>query len=98
MRVAIVGFGTEGKASCAYYLAKGDEVTVCDQNSELSAPEGASTQLGVDYLKDLDRFDVIVRTAGMHPDIILEQNPDVGSKITTQLNEFLQVCPTRNVI
>ena len=88
----------EGQASCEYFLGKGDEVTVCDQNSELKLPKGVSTQLGPDYLSDLDQFDLIVRTPGIHPDLILDKNPQVGSKITTQINEFLRVCPTRNVI
>jgi UDP-N-acetylmuramoylalanine--D-glutamate ligase len=98
MNVAIVGFGTEGRSTCEYYLRKGDEVTVCDQNPELQVPEGAKARLGTDYLKDLNQFDIIVRTAGMHPDTILRENPDVGSKITTHINEFLRICPTQHVI
>ena len=98
MKVAIVGYGMEGKASCDYFLVKGADVTVCDKNTDTTVPDGAKTKLGSDYLEDLDQFDVIVRTPGMHPDLILEKNPDVGSKITTQINEFLRVCPTRNVI
>jgi UDP-N-acetylmuramoylalanine--D-glutamate ligase len=98
MKVAIVGLGIEGRSALSYWLEKGAEVTVCDKNRDIELPHGVEKQLGDDYLKDLNRFDVIVRTVGMHPKVILEANPDVGEKITTNLNEFLRVCPTKNVI
>ena len=98
MKVALVGFGIEGQSALPYWLGKGAEVTVCDRKEDIDVPPGTSTQLGEGYLKDLDRFDKIVRTVGMHPKIILEANPGVEDKITTNLDEFLQVCPTKNVI
>lgn len=81
-----------------YWLEKGADVTVCDQNPEIELPDGVKRQLGSDYLNNLGRFDVIVRTVGMHPKIILEKNPGVKDKITTNLDEFLRVCPTKNII
>lgn len=98
MKVAIVGFGVEGRSALGYWLEQGADVTVCDQNPKADVPEGVKQQLGMDYLHDLGRFDVIVRTVGMHPKVILEKNPGVADKITTNLNEFLRVCPTKNVI
>lgn len=98
MKVAIIGFGIEGKSALSYWLEQGADVTVCDQNPSLDIPEGVKRQLGMDYLLNLDRFDVIVRTVGMHPRVILEKNPGVHAKITTNINEFLRVCPTKNVI
>lgn len=98
MKVAIVGFEVEGKSALQYWLDKGADVTVCDQDPDKVVPEGIPTQLGTGYLDNLDRFDIIVRTVGMHPRKILEKNPGVADKITTNLDEFLKVCPTRNVI
>jgi UDP-N-acetylmuramoylalanine--D-glutamate ligase len=98
MKVAIVGFGLEGHSALPYWMEKGAEVTVCDQNPQIEVPEGVKRQLGADYLDNLDRFDVIVRTVGMHPKVILEKNPGVQDKITTNINEFLRTCPTKNVI
>lgn len=98
MKVAIVGFGIEGRSALPYWLERGADVTVCDKNEGAEVPPGVKTQLGADYLKDLGRFDVIVRTVGMHPKIILAENPGVKDKITTNINEFLRVCPTKNVI
>lgn len=99
MKVALVGYGAvEGPSALQYWLGQGAEVTICDQNSELNISPGVEKQLGPGYLDDLDRFDVILRTPGMHPRIILEKNPNVTDKITTTLNEFLRVSPTQNII
>lgn len=98
MKVAILGYDTEGKVSYTYFAARGDEVTICDQKTDVAVPEGVDAVLGDTYLNDLDRFDLIVRTAGMPPHVILDKNPDVANKITTQVNEFLRVCPTKNII
>jgi UDP-N-acetylmuramoylalanine--D-glutamate ligase len=98
MKVAIVGFETEGKLSYEYWRAKGAEITICDQNPDKEIPDGVATQLGDGYLQSLDRFDVIVRTAGLNPNLIMAANAGVEAKITTAINEFLRVCPTQNVI
>ncbi|HSX34394.1 MAG TPA: UDP-N-acetylmuramoyl-L-alanine--D-glutamate ligase [Candidatus Saccharimonadales bacterium] len=99
MNVAIVGYGAvEGKSALAYWQAQGAEVTVCDKNEHVVVPPGVPTQLGAGYLHDLGRFDLIVRNAGLHPKIILAENPRVEGKITTIVDEFLRVCPTKNTI
>jgi UDP-N-acetylmuramoylalanine--D-glutamate ligase len=98
MKVALLGFDVEGRANYEYYRASGDEITVCDRNSSVEVPAGVETQLGDGYLDNLDRFDLLVRTPGLHPHDILAKNPDVAPKITTGTNEFFKACPTRNVI
>ena len=98
MNVAIVGFDREGRASFDYFSAKGATITVCDQNPDIETPDGIPTQLGPEYLKDLDRFDIIMRTPGLHPKIIQAQNPSVQDKIWSGTNEFFKVCPTQNII
>jgi UDP-N-acetylmuramoylalanine--D-glutamate ligase len=98
MKVAIVGFDTEGRASYDYYRGLGHEITICDQKTDIVIPDETPAHLGEGYLDNLDTFDVIVRTAGLQPRKILDKNPDVGPKITTHINEFLKVSPTRNII
>lgn len=98
MNVAIVGFETEGRLNYTYWKSRGADITICDQDPHKQIPAGAKAQLGDGYLHDLDRFDVIVRTAGLNPNLILAANAGVESKITTTINEFLRVCPTKNVI
>jgi len=98
MNVAIVGFDIEGKSSYEYCRARGDQITICDQNQELVVPEGVPSQLGENYLDNLDRFDLILRTPGLHPAKILAKNPGVQDKITSQLNLFFEASPTKNII
>ena len=66
MKVAILGYGSQGRSALEYWQDKA-EVTVCDQNTELQLPEGILSKLGDDHLKDLDAFDVIVRSPIVHP-------------------------------
>lgn len=97
-KVAVIGFGVEGKAALAYWSAAGAEVTVCDRNTSPGVPEGTATQLGDNYLHDLARFDIVVRSAGIPPEVLTGPNPGIEDKITTIVDEFLRVCPTKNVI
>lgn len=98
MKIAIVGFDTEGRSSYEYFADRGHDLTICDQNPDLKVPRGAEAVLGDTYLDDLDRFDLIVRTAGLPPRKILEKNQGIATKVTTQINEFFKACPTANII
>ena len=98
MKIGIVGFATEGMVSAAYFARQGHAVTVCDQATDLTVPPEYATQLGSGYLDNLAQFDVVVRSAGIPPQVLLEHNPGIESKITTAVDEFLRVCPTPNVI
>ncbi len=100
MKLAILGYGSQGASALEYWSAKGALITVCDQSTELQLPEGVETQLGDDYLHDLDRFDLIVRSPSVHPRDIVAANPSLAihSKVTTNTNEFMNTCPTRNII
>lgn len=98
MNIALLGFDLEGRASYDYFSTCGDTVTICDQNVDIEVPDGVETQLGDGYLDDLDRFDLLIRTPGLHPAKILERNPSVMSKISSGTNEFFKVCPTNHII
>lgn len=96
--VAIIGYGIEGQGALKHFSRLGHDVTVCDQNQAIIVPEGTLTQLGPNYLHNLDRFDVVFRSSGIHPRIITEDNPNIGHKVTSVYNEFFAHCPTKNVI
>lgn len=98
MRVAIIGFDTDGRVSYPYFVARGDDVTICDQNPNVEVPEGARARLGPSYLDDIEQFDVIVRTSGMPPHVITDASPSVEDRITTQVEVFLANAPTKNII
>lgn len=101
MNIAIIGFGIEGKSSCKYYLQRGHSVTVCDLNTEIASqiPAGAIAKTGPHYLDNLERYDLVVRTAGINPQVILDTYPDISDDfITSNINEFLLQSPTKNII
>ena len=99
MKVAILGFGSQGRAAYEYWSAKGDEITVCDRAQPDGLPADLATRIGDDYLKGLDAFDLIVRSPSIHPrDIVAANSPEILQKVTTVTDEFLRVCPTKNTI
>jgi len=98
MNVAIVGFGIEGQAAYAHWSQLGADITICDQDPYKQIPPDAASQLGDNYLEGLDRFDLIFRTNGLNPDVLLRDNPGIGDKVTTSLNEFMRVAPTKHII
>lgn len=92
MKIAILGYGSQGQAALEYWrdLDAANQLTVCDQNTDLQLPEGIAGQLGPDYLADLDQFDLLVRTPSLHPRDIAKANPqapDILSKTTTVLHD-----------
>ena len=95
MRVAILGYGVEGKVSADYWRSQGAEVTVCDANEAVGVPTEYERHLGVDWLVNLGAFDLLVRTPGLRPDAITVANPgiDVSSKMTSNVREFMDKCP-----
>lgn len=106
MKIAILGYGVEGQAAYEYWRNSDhnsnherNEITICDLNEALVVPSGAAAQLGDDYLANLDRFDVIVRSPHLHPRLIIAANNQATlDAVTSNTNEFLRVCPTPNVI
>ena len=98
MKIAIVGYDVEGRSSFEYFKAGGHELAIRDQNAELVTPDGVPKVVGDKYLDGLDQFDLVVRTPGLSPSDILDKNPGIDDKITTQVNEFFRASPTKNII
>lgn len=101
MNIAILGFGSQGKSAFEYWNNDKNKITICDANKNLIVPDGAKSKLGKNYLHNLDKFDLLVRTPALHPDDIKEANPKhpkILDKVTTNTEEFISVCPSRNII
>ncbi len=101
MNIAILGYGGQGESSYEYWNTPDNQLTICDRNESLELPAGATSQLGEGYLQDLDRFDLLIRTPALHPKEIQSANPehpDILDKVWSNTNEFMKVCPTRNII
>lgn len=75
MKIAILGFGLEGKSLLSFLLKdafyKDSEITVCDKNAGLAIPSGVAAkakirfQLGTGYLRGLNQYDLIFRSPGV---------------------------------
>ena len=101
MKVAVLGYGKQGVSAHEYWKGLGNEVTICDSNEKLKVPKGSTALLGKDYLKNLNEFDLIVRSPSVHPQEIIDHNPkypDILEKVTTNTNEFLSISPSKNII
>ena len=87
--VCILGFGKEGRAmlSALESHAEGCEVTIADKNEALELPSGKHWhQVGTGWLKNLEKFDVIIKSPG------IPHQPEfdaVKAKMTTSTNIFL---------
>lgn len=89
MKVAILGYGVEGRASYNYWQAKDDEVVIVDEKNEVTdLPAGAQTMLGAGVLDQLEDFDLVVRTPQLRPDKI-----KTTGQVWSATNEFFANCP-----
>ena len=102
-KIAVLGIGIEGISSAKYLVEKGAKVTLLDKKEEdridkeyLRKAKKLKSRLilGEKYLKDLDTYDVILRSPGIKMDIA--EIKDVlrsGAKITSQTKIFFDLCP-----
>ena len=92
MKVAIIGFGVEGRALAAYFVARGEYVTVCDVAKKLDGvPENVTVQTGAGYLKGLKKFDAIFRSPGIP--FLKGEFDGVREKLTSLTKYFFEHCP-----
>lgn len=100
--VAILGLSVEGIDSVRFFHSQGAKVWCCDRRTKEAlgstytelVPLSAGFQLEKNYLKDLDRFDIVVRTPGMNlriPELVALQKK--GKEITSQVKLFYSLCP-----
>lgn len=88
MKVAIAGYGIEGKASYEYWHSLGNELVIVDERETIEAlPEGAQVILGPDAFTHLDTFDLIIRSPSIHPSKLR-----YGGKVWSATNEFFAKC------
>ena len=89
MKIAIAGFGQEGRANYDYWNSPEHQLTIVDERETIeNIPEGVDTILGLGAFSNLTDFDMVVRTAGLSPDKIT-----TNGKIWSLTNEFFEKCP-----
>lgn len=94
MKIAIIGFGVEGK-SAVNWFAKNQpaaELTVFDQNRPEGVPEGVGVEEVTSFdAVDFSDYDLVVRSPGIRPDLFNVQ-PD---KLTSGTKLFFEHCPAK---
>ncbi len=99
MKIAILGFGLQGRSVYEFYVSESNQITICDRYQQEDFPQDVEIQSGDNYLARLDRFDLIFRSPSIRPDDIITANSrSIMEKVTTNTNEFMRLCPTKNVI
>lgn len=89
-KVAVVGYGVEGKSSAEYLAKHGAKVTILDQDIHIAIPAEYESKLGPGSLDQLDKYDLIVRSPGVRPDLLSTKTP-----VTTATSIFLERCKSK---
>lgn len=85
MKIAIIGYGAEGRTVERYFSGKGYAIEIRDVKNRR------------DYLEGLDKFDMIFRSPGV-PFLKKElQMPAVRKKLTSSTEYFFEKCPCKIV-
>lgn len=87
-KVAIAGFGVEGRSAWRYFRERGAQLTILDEQKPAAVPEGTDIVVGADAFEKADGFDLVVRTPSIRPDRI-----KTDGEITSTIKEFFKVCP-----
>ena len=89
MRIAIAGYGVEGRSNYTYWNTPENSLTIVDERTELDdLPDGAEFWLGQGAFEKLADFDMVIRSAGVAPRKIA-----TNGKIWSATNEFFAKCP-----
>lgn len=92
-RIAILGYGIEGRSAYRYYTQQWPdaEVTIFDERKIADLPQGA--HFGGGDFSNLFGYDIVVRTPIIRPDRI-----KTDGAVTSVIKEFFKVCPTKNIV
>ncbi len=97
-RIALAGFGQEGRATYDYLTSHGaDDVTILDRRADIrDIPDGAKTVLGPEYLDALTKYDIIFRSPGLpiHSSEF-QAALAAGVEITSHTRLFFELRPQR---
>ena len=116
MKIAILGFGREGKSLLKFLRRRGltrtetlrlssgrvrtyadkDEIWVLDKDKNTKTPAGVRKNLGKNYLKNIERFDVIFRSPGI-PYLLseIQKAEKQGVKISSATKLFFELANER---
>lgn len=88
MKIAIAGYGAEGKSNYTYWNRPEHEVVIVDEHQPSDVPVDANVIVGQEAFTRLDGFDLVVRTPGLAPHKI-----KTDGKLWSATNEFFARSP-----
>ena len=101
--IGVIGTGLEGISSARFLKSVGAYVTLLDQKTEKELdPEivlqAKALEIPIiwkeDFLKEINRFEIIVRTPGIRPDVPeLLAAKEKGVQVTSNTKIFFDLCP-----
>lgn len=111
-KIAILGLGIENEAMLGWFFKHGleAEITICDMRtaeqlgerySKLSRKKNIAWRLGAEFNRRLYEFDLLFRAPGWTlrcPGIKEAKQKNKEIIVTSAMNLFLELCPTKNVI
>lgn len=101
--IAVVGTGVEGISSARFLKSVGGLVTLFDQKTEKELDPEIVLQAKAleiptiwkpEFLKEINRFEIIVRTPGIRPDVPeFLAAKEKGVQVTSNTKIFFDLCP-----
>lgn len=100
-RVAILGFGVEGRDATDFFLSRGARVTVFDEKDasafdprDIDLRKDAGAEFSFGNIAPLTQFDLIIRSPGIRPDSSqLNDARERRVTVTSATNLFFDLCP-----
>lgn len=101
-KIALVGFGVSHRELTKLLAKKGAKVFLCDRKEQNEFEDdfseylnlGVTLLFGEQYADRLHEMDVVFRTPGLAiTSPILRKAADAGVHITSEMEEFLRLCP-----
>ena len=94
--VLILGLGREGLSTFKFFQKNYPQIKLTladkDKSKKFKASTGVNFQLGKNYLKNLDKYDLIIRTPGIP---LLPELAKVKTKLSSQTKLFFDLCPAK---
>jgi len=95
MKIAMLGYGIEGKSVVLYFLQHGvvkNNITVLDQKSVEGLPEGVEGKIVKEFADvDLSDYDMVFRT----PTVLPEKIRTSRDNVTSVSEYFFEKCPVK---
>lgn len=87
MKIAIAGYGLEGKQNYKYFNKPGNDLTIVDEREDIDISSDAKYITGDGAYDDMSQFDMVIRTAGLSPLKIKK-----AKLVWSATNEFFAKC------